>query len=113
MTPTPMGPLQGTLELLVLKSLDAGGRMHGFAILDWMRRTTGDEIVVEDGALYHALHRMSKRSWLEAEWGVSEKGRRARYYRLTEKGRAALAEEEQRWARYVAAVARITGAEPA
>ena len=97
----------------MLKSLEAGGRMHGFGILDWMRRTTSDEIVVEDGALYHALHRMSKRGWLEAEWGGSEKGRRARYYGLTKKGRAALAEEEERWSRYVAAVARIAGAEPA
>ena len=113
MTPTPMGPVQGTLELLVLKSLEAGGEMHGFGILDWMRRTTGEEIVVEDGALYHALHRMKKRGWVSAEWGVSDKGRRARYYGLTEKGRSALADEEARWSRYVEAVARITGAEPA
>jgi PadR family transcriptional regulator, regulatory protein PadR len=108
-----MGPLQGTLELLILKTLAAGGEMHGFGILDWMRRTTGDEIVVEDGALYHALHRMRKRGWVAAEWGVSEKGRRARYYALTGKGRQALATEEALWTRYVAAVARITGEEPA
>lgn len=113
MTRQPMGPLQGTLELLVLKSLQAGGEMHGFGILDWMRRTTGEEIVVEDGALYHALHRMQKRGWVSASWAVSEKGRRARYYVLTESGREALAEEESRWSRYVAAVARLGGAEPA
>lgn len=109
----PMGPLQGTLELLVLKSLEVGGSMHGFAILEWMRRTTSEELLVEDGALYHALHRMKRRGWLSAEWGVSEKGRRARYYGLTAKGRQALAEEEARWRRYVEAVARITDARPA
>jgi PadR family transcriptional regulator, regulatory protein PadR len=112
MSATPMGPLQGTLELLILKSLEAGGEMHGFAILDWMRRTTADEIVVEDGALYHALHRMRKRGWVTAEWGISDKGRRARYYGLTPKGRTALDDEAAQWSRYVAAVARITGAEP-
>jgi transcriptional regulator len=113
MVSEPMGPLQGTLELMVLKALEAGGEMHGFAILAWLRRITGEEIVVEDGALYHALHRMRKRGWVTAEWGVSEKGRRARFYGLTERGRSALAEEAANWSRYVAAVARITDAEPA
>lgn len=109
----PMGPLQGTLELLILKTLATGEPMHGFGILDWMRRVTEDELVVEDGALYHALHRMNQRGWVAAEWGVSEKGRRARYYRLTDRGREALETEEAKWERYVDAVARITGAEPA
>jgi PadR family transcriptional regulator, regulatory protein PadR len=113
MSARSMGPVQGTLELLILKTLSAGGAMHGFGILDWMRRTTADVLVVEDGALYHALHRMRKRGWVEAEWGVSEKGRRARYYALTAKGRAALADEEASWNRYVEAVARISDAEPA
>jgi PadR family transcriptional regulator PadR len=103
-----LGPVQGTLELLVLKTLGAGSEMHGFAILDWILRSTDDELVVEDGALYHALHRMEARGWLDSDWGVSEKGRRARYYRLSAEGKKALAEEETRWTRYVEAVAKIT-----
>jgi transcriptional regulator len=106
-----MGPLQGTLELVVLRALDAGGEMHGFAILEWIRTRTNDALVVEDGALYHALHRMADRGWLERDWGVSEKGRRARYYRLTDRGCAALKDEETRWARYVAAMGRLAPGE--
>lgn len=105
--PDPLSPLQGTLELLVLATLRAGGEMHGFAILEWIRTSTDEDLVVEDGALYHALHRMRERGWLTSEWGVSEKGRRARYYSLTAAGRRALGEEEDRWTRYVAAVAKL------
>ena len=101
------GPVQGTLELLILKTLRVGGEMHGFAILEWMRSTTDDVLVVEDGALYHALHRMLKRGWVESDWGVSEKGRRARYYQLTEAGKKAAQDEERKWAAYVAAVERL------
>lgn len=102
-----LGPVQGTLELLVLKTLGAGGEMHGFAILEWIREKTDDELVVEDGALYHALHRMRDRGWLESSWGISEKGRRAKYYALTPLGEKALASESERWRRYVRAVAKI------
>jgi PadR family transcriptional regulator, regulatory protein PadR len=109
-TASPLSPVPGTLELVILKTLGAGGEMHGFAILEWIRGSTGDELVVEDGALYHALHRMQKRRWLTSDWGVSEKGRRARYYALTAAGRQALHEEEARWERYVAAVARLASA---
>jgi len=104
----PLGPLPGTLELLVLKTLGAGSEMHGFAILDWIVRSTDEELIVEDGALYYALHRMEARGWLASDWGVSEKGRRARYYRLSSEGRRALAREERQWARYVDAVQKIT-----
>ncbi len=107
MDPTPLSVLQGTLELLILKTLSRGEEMHGFAILDWIRESTRQDLLVEDGALYHALRRMEERAWLESSWGVSEKGRRARYYQLTGAGRAALDEEEARWRRYVEAVARI------
>ena len=103
----PLGPLPGTLELLVLKTLGAGSEMHGFAILEWILQSTGEQLLVEDGALYHALHRMEARGWLESDWGISEKGRKARYYRLSAKGRQALATEELQWARYVEAVAKI------
>jgi transcriptional regulator len=104
----PLGPLPGTLELLVLKTLGAGSEMHGFAILEWILQSTDDELLVEDGALYHALHRMEGRGWLRSDWGISEKGRRARYYRLSAEGTKALVEEELRWTRYVDAVAKIT-----
>lgn len=106
----PLDIVQGTLELVVLRALDANGEMHGFGILEWIRSTTDDDLVVEDGALYHALHRMKARGWLDREWGVSEKGRRARYYGLTAAGRRALAAESERWERYVAAMERIAAA---
>ena len=99
--------LKGTLDFLVLRALDSVEPMHGFEILDWIQRGSHGELIVEEGALYPALHRMEKRGLLEAEWGVSEKGRRAKYYRLTASGTAALAEHEATWARYVAAVARL------
>lgn len=104
---TSLGVVQGTLELLVLRTLAAGAPMHGFAILDWIREATDETLIVEDGALYPALRRMEKRGWLESEWGVSEKGRRARYYRLTPKGKGALSREDARWERYVTAVAKL------
>ena len=97
----------GTLELLVLRTLAAAEPMHGFAILDFIRRATDDMLVVEDGALYPALRRMEKRGLLESDWAVSEKGRRARYYRLTPVGRRELVEEGERWEGYVAAMAKL------
>ena len=103
----PLGPLPGTLELIILKTLGAGSEMHGFAILEWILRSTDEEILVEDGALYHALHRMEGRGWVESDWGISEKGRRAKYYRISPAGKAALNEEGRRWSRYVAAVEKV------
>ncbi|HKJ00953.1 MAG TPA: PadR family transcriptional regulator [Longimicrobiales bacterium] len=105
---TPLGPLPGTLELLILKTLGAGSEMHGFAILEWILESTDEQLMVEDGALYYALHRMEGRGWLESDWGISEKGRRARYYRISDEGMKALGEEQHRWARYVDAVAKIS-----
>ena len=102
-----MGVLKGTLELLVLETLARGRPMHGFEILDWIHSSTGDDLLVEEGALYPALHRMERRGWLSAKWGVSEKGRRAKYYALTASGRAAAEEEAGRWARYVSAVSKL------
>lgn len=99
--------LKGTLEFLALRTLASNEEMHGFEILDFIHGTTGQELQLEEGALYPALHRMEKRGWLTASWGVSEKGRRAKYYRLTADGHAALRSEEERWARYVAAVGRL------
>ena len=102
-----LGVVQGTLELLVLRTLAAQAPLHGFAILEWIRDATDEVLVVEDGALYPALRRMEKRGWLESDWGVSEKGRRARYYELTSSGRSALAAQATRWERYVEAVAKL------
>lgn len=110
--PRALGVFPGTLELLVLRTLSATAPRHGFAILDWIREVTDEVLVVKDGSLYLALRQMEGRGLLESEWGVSEKGRRARYYRLTPLGKKALAEEDDRWERYVEAVAKL-GESPA
>jgi transcriptional regulator len=106
MPAAPLTVVQGTLELLVLKTLAAGGEQHGFAILDFIRNATGERLVIEEGALYPALHRMEERGWLASDWAITE-GRKAKYYRLTRAGHAALRREQEKWADYVAAVAKI------
>jgi transcriptional regulator len=107
MTDASLSVLKGTLEYLVLKTLSADEALHGFEILEWIKDATDDAILVEEGALYPTLHRMERRGWLEGEWGVSPKGRRAKYYRLTKRGAAALERQESKWNSYVAAVAKI------
>ena len=111
MSNPPLNPVSGTLELLILRTLGAGSELHGFAILEWIKVATEGELIVEDGALYHALHRMERREWIGSEWGISEKGRRARYYHITKAGSGILKEEEGRWSRYVEAVAKISPCE--
>ena len=101
--------LQGTLDVLVLKAL-AWGPRHGYAVARWIRDTSGDELVVEDRALYVALHRLEEREWVEAEWGLSDKGKRARFYRLTARGRRQLRAESTSWRRYAAAVSMMLAA---
>ena len=91
--------LQGTLALLVLKTLSAQGRMHGYAITAHIQRASADLLRVEEGSLYPALHRMEQEGLVRAEWGVTEKNRQARFYRLTAAGRRRLAAEEASWAR--------------
>lgn len=98
--------LQGTLDVLVLKALAFGPR-HGYAVAHWVRRTTDDALKIEEGALYTALHRMHKRGLLDAEWGLSENNRRAKYYALTEAGHRELRREERRWTRYAEAVFKV------
>ena len=98
--------LQGTLDVLILKTLSWGPR-HGYAIARWIRDTTDDVLRIEEGALYPALHRMQKRGWIEAEWGLSENNRRAKYYQLTATGRAQLRAEASAWGAYSAAVAKV------
>src|SRR5882762_4135969 len=90
--------LQGTLALLVLKTL-ARGAMHGYGITLHIQRVSSDVLRIEEGSLYPALHRMEQEGWIGAEWGVSENNRRARYYQLTPAGRKQLAEEEKSWGR--------------
>jgi PadR family transcriptional regulator len=98
--------LQGTLALLVLKSL-VRGPMHGYGITLHIQLISKDVLRVEEGSLYPALHRMEQGGWISAEWGTTENNRRARYYQLTAKGRKQLAEEEKNWARLSQAVAQV------
>ena len=101
--------LQGTLDLLVLKAL-SWEPMHGYNILDWLRRATQNELRLEDAALYPALHRMEARGLIASEWGLSENNRRAKYYQLTAAGRRELRAETTSWRRYVALMARVLDA---
>lgn len=98
--------LQGTLEFLILRTL-AWGPQHGFGVAKWIRTVTEGRLQVEDGALYPALHRMAQKKWLAAEWGVTESGRRARFYELTPLGREALRSQTTAWTDYVGAVQQI------
>lgn len=98
--------LQGTLDLLVLKALVFGPR-HGYQVARWVRDTTEGTLEVDDGALYTSLHRLEKRGWVEAEWGVSETKRRAKFYSLTADGRSELHAETRDWKRYVEAVFKV------
>jgi len=101
--------LQGTLDLLVLKAL-SWDAMHGYNILDWLRRASGSELRIEDAALYPALHRLEARGLIEAEWGLSENNRRAKYYRLTTDGRRTLRSESANWRRYAVVMGRVLDA---
>lgn len=98
--------LQGTLDLLVLKALKWGPR-HGYAVASWIRDATDGRLQIEEGALYTALHRMEKRGWLEAEWGLSENNRKAKYYQLTAPGRKQLRDKAAVWTEYAAAVFKV------
>lgn len=98
--------LQGTLDMLILKSL-ASGPQHGYGVARWIKSTTRDVLSVEEGSLYPALHRMQRRGWIKAEWGQSESNRRAKYYRLTRAGRAQLRREIDAWERLVQAVSLV------
>lgn len=99
--------LQGTLLLLVLKTLDAQGAMHGYAITSHIQRVSADLLRVEEGSLYPALHRMAQDGWLRAEWGTTEKNRDAKFYEITAAGRKQLALEEERWSRLRLGVTRV------
>jgi transcriptional regulator len=101
-----LGLVSGTLDLLVLRTL-AWGPKHGFAIARWIKSNSGDAILVEDRALYLALHRLEERGLVESAWGLSENNRRARFYQLTRKGKKQLQARADHWTRYAEAVFKV------
>ena len=102
----PVSVLKGTLDVLVLKAL-SWGPMHGFGIAVWLEQRSGGVLGIEDSALYQALQRLEERGLVQAEWGITEKRRRARYYQLTAAGRQHLRAETSSWMRYAGAVTEI------
>jgi PadR family transcriptional regulator, regulatory protein PadR len=108
MTDDSLDLLKGTLDVLVLKALATGPR-HGYAVAKWIEDATRQTLQIEEGALYHGLHRLEKKSWVTSEWGVSETNRRAKYYSLTRVGRQQLAAQTATWVRYAEAVSAALG----
>ena len=104
--------LRGTLDLLILKTL-SWGPMHGLAVLRWIEQATHDRLQIEEGALYPALHRMEQKGWLDAEGGITEKNRKAKFYRLSPAGRRQLTAQVSRWAQYTEVVGLVLGAQGA
>jgi transcriptional regulator len=109
MQSTELDLVRGTLDLLVLKAL-SWGPMHGLAVLRWIEQTTRDQLLIEEGALYPALHRMEEKGWLDAEWGYTDRNRKAKFYRVTSSGRKQLASELTRWSRYTSVVDLVLAA---
>lgn len=101
-----MDLIKGTLDMLILRTLE-GGQMHGYGVSRWIRERTSGALNVQDAALYQALRRLEEKRLVEASWGVSENNRRARYYSLTTAGRKALARETSEWCRYADAVFQV------
>ncbi len=99
--------LQGTLDLLVLKTLDSMGPLHGWAIAKRIEQVSANVLAVNQGTLYPALLRLQQKGWIAAEWGTSDNNRRAKFYSLTKKGQQQLAVEERNWEQMVALVARF------
>ena len=101
--------LQGTLVLLILKSLASNKRLHGYAITTHIQQVSAQLLRVEEGSLYPALHRLEQEGWVRAEWGKTEKNREARFYSLTAQGRKQLMQEEESWKRLTEGVGRVLG----
>ena len=99
--------LQGTLDLMVLRTLSGNGRMHGYAISSHIRRISDELLRVEEGSLYPALHRMEQSGWLRGSWGMTEKNREARFYEITALGKKQLEMERESWARLTEGVGRV------
>ena len=111
MPPSDLDLVRGTLDLFILKTLTWGPR-HGLAIVDWIQEATGQRLSIQEGALYPALHRMEQKGWLDAEWGVTENNRRARYYSLTSRGRREFSARVATWDRYVTVASLVLSAGP-
>ena len=103
------GLVRGTLDVLILKALSWGPR-HGYNVAEWIKMVTDEELLVEEGPLYTALHRLERKGWLTAEWGYSENNRKAKYYELSRAGRQQLRSEVSSWERYVRAVSKALAA---
>jgi PadR family transcriptional regulator len=106
MAQSPNELLHGTLETLILKTVAQGPR-HGYAIARWLEDRTGDVLQIEDGSLYPALYRMEHRGWIRAEWGTSELGRKAKFYKITPAGRKRLAASTAEWSRFSSAISTV------
>ena len=106
MTPTGKDRLRGTLDALILKTLQAGPR-HGYAIGRWLEETTGEELQIEEGSLYPSLYRMEAKGWIESDWGTSDLGRQAKFYRLTAAGKKQLRAETAEWRIFVRTVSLV------
>jgi len=104
--------LQGTLDLMVLKTLDAMGTLHGYGIARRIEQASGDAVLLNQGTIYAALVRLQHRGWISAEWGVSDNNRRAKFYQLTAAGRKRLREETESWNRLVTAMTAALQARP-
>jgi PadR family transcriptional regulator, regulatory protein PadR len=111
MTTNELDLLQGTLDLLVLRALSWGPN-HGYGIARFIREGSAQSFKILDGALYTSLHRMEEREWVESFWGTSDKGKRAKFYRLTTPGRRALKNHQSMWEQYVVAVAGVIALRP-
>ncbi|HEX5437628.1 MAG TPA: PadR family transcriptional regulator [Gemmatimonadaceae bacterium] len=97
--------MRGTLDLLILKAL-SWGPQHGYAVAEWIERATSSTLLIEEGTLYPALHRLERKGWIEADWGLSDNNRRAKFYRLRREGRAQLRAGTSSWQRFVEAAGR-------
>jgi len=105
--PSRLDLLQGTLDLLILRTLQSGDALHGWAVSERIRQLSDDVLQANQGSLYPALHRLGHQGWIKAEWGISELGRRARFYRLTSSGRKQLQQETENWGRLAAAIGKV------
>lgn len=103
--------LKGTVDVLILRAVERKPR-HGYGVAEWIDEVTGGALLLEEGTLYPALHRLQRKRLVDAEWGLSENNRRAKYYRLTEAGRKRLARDTADWSRYARAVGLALGVEP-
>lgn len=108
MSRQPLELFKGTLDIVILKTLERGP-LHGYGVSRWVREATLEDISIEEGALYPALRRLEKKGYIEAEWGVTQTGREARFYRLTPAGTSELESSVVHWRRYVEAMSRVLG----